>query len=178
MPRIIETVDGCHKWLMRNAPAENVSVINGIFKYTVMKISNVMISDFKKLEDSHKEHTHLSNLFTRDTLMFNENIAMSYARMMNKFYCLDIRSSYLFLIDEPAEYLNNGEFPKDLKWKFMSYQDGMNFSMVPANERDVSAKYMYRNKYIFASERHTFIIADLYSREYQYGLLLCEPTSY
>lgn len=98
--------------------------------------------------------------------------------MMNKFYCLDIKSSYLFLIDEPAEYLNNGEFPKDLKWKFMSYQDGMNFSMVPANERDVSAEYMYRNKYISVSERHTFIIADLYSREYQYGLLLCEPTSY
>ena len=177
VPRMIETVDGCHKWLMRNAPAENAAVINGIFKYAVMKISNVMISDFKKLEDSHKEHTHLSNLFTRDTLMFNENMAMSYARMMNKFYCLDIRSSYLFLIDEPAEYLNNGEFPKDLKWKFMSYQDGMNFSMVPANERDVSAEYMYRNKYISDSERHTFIIADLYSREYQYGLLLCEPTS-
>lgn len=177
VPRIIETVDGCHKWLMKNAPAENAAVINGIFKYAVMKISNVMISDFKKLEDSHKEHTHLSNLFTRDTLMFNENMAMSYARMMNKFYCLDIKSSYLFLIDEPAEYLNNGEFPKDLKWKFMSYQDGMNFSMVPANERDVSAEYMYRNKYISASERHTFIIADLYSREYQYGLLLCEPTS-
>lgn len=85
---MIETVDGCHKWLIRNAPAENVSVINRIFKYAVMKISNVMISDFKKLEDSHKEHTHLSNLFTRDTLMFNENIAMSYARMLNKFYCL------------------------------------------------------------------------------------------
>ena len=34
---------------------------------------------------------------------------------------------------------------------------------------------MYRNKYISNSERHTFIIADLYSREYQYGLLLCEP---
>lgn len=177
VPRMIETVDGCHKWLMRNAPAENASVINMIFKYAVMKISNGMINDFKKLEDSHKEHTHLSNLFTRDTLMFNENMAMSYARMMNKFYCLDIKSSYLFLIDEPAEYLNNGEFPKDLKWKFMSYQNGMNFSMVPANERDVSAKYMYRNKYISDSERHTFIIADLYSREYQYGLLLCEPTS-
>lgn len=174
---MIETVDGCHKWLMRNAPAENVSVINRIFKYAVIKISNGMINDFKKLEDSQKEHTHLSNLFTRDTLMFNENMAMSYARMMNKFYCLDIKSSYLFLIDEPAEYHNNGEFPKNLKWKFMSYQDGMNFSMVPANERDVSSEYMYRNKYISDSERHTFIIADLYSREYQYGLLLCEPTS-
>lgn len=177
VPRMIETVDGCHKWLMRNAPAENVSVINRIFKYAVIKISNGMINDFKKLEDSQKEHTHLSNLFTRDTLMFNENMAMSYARMMNKFYCLDIKSSYLFLIDEPAEYHNNGEFPKNLKWKFMSYQDGMNFSMVPANERDVSSEYMYRNKYISDSERHTFIIADLYSREYQYGLLLCEPTS-
>lgn len=177
VPRMIETVDGCHKWLMRNAPAENVSVINRIFKYAVIKISNGMINDFKKLEDSQKEHTHLSNLFTRDTLMFNENMAMSYARMMNKFYCLDIKSSYLFLIDEPAEYHNNGEFPKNLKWKFMSYQDGMNFSMVPANERDVSSEYMYRNKYISDSERHTFIIADLYSREHQYGLLLCEPTS-
>lgn len=92
---MIETVDGCHKWLMRNAPAENVSVINRIFKYAVIKISNGMINDFKKLEDSQKEHTHLSNLFTRDTLMFNENMAMSYARMMNKFYCLDIKSSYL-----------------------------------------------------------------------------------
>ena len=95
-PELIETVDGCHKWLMRNAPAENVSVINRIFKYAVIKISNGMINDFKKLEDSQKEHTHLSNLFTRDTLMFNENMAMSYARMMNKFYCLDIKSSYLF----------------------------------------------------------------------------------
>mgnify|MGYP004659128361 CR=1 FL=1 len=29
VPRMIETVDGCHKWLMRNAPAENALLSTG-----------------------------------------------------------------------------------------------------------------------------------------------------
>lgn len=175
IPRIIETVDGCHKWLINNAPAENADIINTIFKYTVIKLANGMISDFNKLGDENYNHTHLSNLFTRDTLMFDENMAMSYAQMMNKFFCLDIKSSYLFLFEEPVEYRNKGKFPSDEKWCFMSYQKDKDFYMLPSEERSVSAEYMYRNKYISDSERHTFIIADLYSREYQYGLLLCEP---
>lgn len=176
-PRIIEVIDGGHKWLIDNSPAENIDIINKLFKYSVIKISNRMINDFKRLEDRQKNHTHLSNLFTRDTLMFNENMAMSYARMMNKFFCLDIRSSYLFLMDEPAEYHNKGEFPTGLDWRFMSYQIGKDFNMVPKEEQCVSAEYMYKNKYISDTERHTFIVADLYSREYQYGILLCEPDS-
>ena len=68
IPRIIETVDGCHKWLINNAPAENSDIINTIFKYTVIKLANGMISDFNKLGDENYNHTHLSNLFTRDTL--------------------------------------------------------------------------------------------------------------
>ncbi|MGN0665498.1 MAG: diguanylate cyclase [Huintestinicola sp.] len=175
VPRIIETADGCHKWLMRNAPPENAEIINTVFKYTIIKLANGMISDFTKLGDENKDHTHLSNLFTRDTLMFNENMVMSYAQMMNKFYCLDIRSSYLFLLEEPAEYRNKGKFPSGEKWCFMSYQKDKEFLMVPGAERSVSAEYMYRNKYISDDERHTFIAADLYSREYQYGILLCEP---
>lgn len=177
VPRIIEIVDGIHKWLLESAPLGNYDIINKIYKYVVIKISNGMISDFKKLEDEHKEHTHLSNLFTRDTLMFNENMAMSYAQMMNKFFCLDIKSSYLFLLDEPAEYHNQGKFPSNLQWRFMSYQRGQIFYAVPKEERSVSAEYMYRNKYIPDNERHTFIVADLYSREYQYGILLCETVS-
>lgn len=177
IPRIIETVDGCHKWLINNAPAENAEIINTIFKYTVIKLANGMISDFNKLGDENYNHTHQSNLFTRDTLMFDENMAMSYARMMNKFFCLDIKSSYLFLFEEPVEYRNKGKFPTDEKWCFMSYQKDKDFYMVPPEERRVSAEYMYRNKYISDDERHTFIIADLYSREYQYGMLLCEPSN-
>lgn len=177
IPRIIETVDGCHKWLINNAPAENADIVNTIFKYTVIKLANGMISDFNKLGNENHDHTHLSNLFTRDTLMFDENMAMSYAQMMNKFFCLDIKSSYLFLFEEPVEYRNKGKFPTDEKWCFMSYQKDKDFYMLPSEERSVSAEYMYRNKYISEDERHTFIIADLYSREYQYGLLLCEPDS-
>lgn len=175
IPGIIETVDGCHKWLSNNAPAENADIINTIFKYTVIKLANGMICDFNKLNDENNDHTHLSNLFTRDTLMFDENMAMSYAQMMNKFFCLDIKSSYLFLFEEPVEYRNKGKFPSDEKWCFMSYQKDKDFYMLPSEERSVSAEYMYRNKYISDDESHTFIIADLYSREYQYGLLLCEP---
>lgn len=175
VPRIIETVDGCHKWLMKNAPAENTEMINSVYKYTFIKFANRLINDFNKLEDGHKDHTHLSNLFTRDTLMFNENMAMSYAKMMNKFFCLDIKSSYLFLLDKPMEYRNKGKFPDTEKWCFMSYQKDKEFSMVPNEERNVRAEDIYRNKYISPDEQHIFVAADLYSREYQYGLLLCEP---
>ena len=175
VPRIIETADGCREWLIKNAPCENNDIINKIFKYTITKFANRMISDFNKFEDEHKDHTHLSNLFTRDTLMFNENMEMNYAQMMNKFFCLNIKSSYLFLLDEPSEYRSNGEFPSNVNWRFMSYQKNMEFNMIPYSERNVSSEYMFKNKYISSDERHTFIVADLYSREYQYGMLICEP---
>lgn len=175
VPRIIEIVDGGHKWLTENAPAENTDIINKLFKYVVIKISNGIISDYKSYEDEFKKHTHLSNIFSRDTLMFNEDMAISYAQLMCKFHCLDIKSSYLFLLDEPAEYHNNGEFPSGAQWRFMSHQHWEEYDMVPKEERCVSAEYMYKNKYIPDYEQHIFIVADLYSREYQYGILLCEP---
>ena len=68
---MIESVDGCHKWLMRNAPAENVSVINRIFKYTVIKISNGMINDFKK---TAKRSTHIFPIFSQGTLLCSMKI--------------------------------------------------------------------------------------------------------
>ena len=83
-----------------------------------------MISDFKSLGDGYKEHTRLSNHFSRDTLMFNEDMAISYAQMMNKFFCLDIKSSYLFLFEEPVEYRNKGKFPTDEKMVFHVLSEG------------------------------------------------------
>ncbi len=178
VPRVIEVFDGGHSWLLRHAPADNFEIINKLFKYSVKKISSAIISDFNSLDGEYRDHTHFSNLFSRDTLMFNEDMQMNYARMMNKFYCLDISSSYLFLLDEPAEYHNGEDFPSNKQWRFMSYQQGQNFFMVPKDEQSVSAEYIYTNKHIPTDKRHTFIIADLYSREYQYGILLCEPESY
>ena len=45
---------------------------------------------------------------------------------------------------------------------------------VPLENQVVDAPAIFDNSFIVDNGRHTYILVDLYSREYQYGVLLCE----
>lgn len=176
-PCVVSVMDGAYMWLINNAPPENYPTVNRLFKYFFFKISTLMISDKKLTMDKYGAHTHDSNLFIRDTLMFGENSLYSYSQMMNKFHCIGLRSSYLYLLNEPVVYRDHGEFNIGETVRFAAYQRSEQHFMVPETQRNLPPQQVFTNPLVCDEKRHTYIAADLYSLEYQYGLLLCEPES-
>ncbi len=123
------------------------------------------------------DYAHSTNLVIRESLMFGEDLKNGYANVLSKLYALDLKKSYLYLLREPVIYHNGDFFSQDVQWQFKAYQDGVHAFAIPNEEQNVTPEYMFNNPFISDDERHTFIVVDLYSREYQYGILISEIQS-
>lgn len=176
--KIITVLDAAANWIKKNTKTAKKDEAADYIKKTLYK--KLMISLVSDLNDAHSnafEQMHVSNLVIRDTLMFSENLQSSYASMLKKLYALNIKNSYLYTLEKPIMYRKRTLFPTDVMWNFKSRQSDKEVFTIPEYEQPILSEMLYKNRYISEHSRHTFIAVDLYSREYQYGMLLCEITS-
>ncbi len=136
-------------------------------------------SFFATSEDSKRlfDYAHNTNLVIRESLMFGDDLKDGYSNVLSKLYALDLKTSYLYLLDEPMVYRNGEVFPQEVQWKFKAHQEGVHAFSVAEEQQNVKTDFLFDNAFIRDDERHTFIVVDLYSREYQYGVLICEICS-
>ncbi len=123
------------------------------------------------------DYAHNTNLVIRESLMFSDDLKEGYANVLSKLYALDLKTSYLYLLHEPMVYRNGEIFPQTVQWKFKAHQEGVHAFAVSEEQQNVKMDFLFDNAFIKDDERHTFIVVDLYSREYQYGVLICEIQS-
>lgn len=176
--KIIDVLDYFCSWIYDSADNRKKVRAAEILRQSVCrKLIGGLISELNFSGNVTNAKTHSSNLVIRETLMFGENMSQLYAHILSKLYCLNINTSYLYLLEKPTAYYAGNFFPIDVGWSFKSYQYGDKTYTVPLSEQNITAERLYKNKYIDVNKRHTFVAIDLYSREYQYGMLLCEPES-
>lgn len=173
-----ELIDSGYRYLMRKCSAENEPYIRRLYNFFYKRINLDIAADYHTLEVKHKLAVHYDNIVLRDALMIGENLRESYSKMLKTLHLIGADSSYSYIFSEPVEYHMGERFPADkLDFYFSGYAFGRDVHSIPEDERRRSASEIFTDELFDGDKRHTLIAADLFCKEYQYGMVLCEPHS-
>lgn len=175
---IHELIDSGYRYLMRKCAAENEPYIRRLYNFFYKRINLDIASDYHILEEKHKLAVHYDNIVLRDALMIGENLRESYSKMLKSLHLIGADSSYSYIFSEPMEYRMGEHFPAEkMDFYFSGYAYGREVFTIPEENRKMSAQEIFTDKLFNDEKRHTLIAADLFCKEYQYGMVLCEPHS-
>lgn len=129
-----------------------------------------------RLTDATREliqMNHNMNILSRDMLMLGEEAEQSYLRILNCLTNADIQSSYLFTLKEPTPFLHHNTWQQP-DYVFLKAYLQKGKAILPARtKQQIPIHDIYRNPFL-PEERKTYVLIDLYSREMQYGFMLCD----
>lgn len=176
--RIVDVFEFACTWISNVTQDEKrVKAMDCVRMAVYRKLMGGLIADLNVANNGALEYAHNANLVTRETLMYSGDLKRSYANILTKLHCIGIKKSYLYRLTEPMVYRRGSFFAKNVEWRFEAYQEDMDTYVVETEERNITSSNMYCNSYMSREKRYTHIVVDLFSREYQYGILLCEIDS-
>lgn len=134
-----------------------------------------LIENVQQAENSRKliMTNHNMNVFSRDMLMLADDSDDSYLCIMNSLTEAGIKNSYLFTLKEPVAFHpgDNWIQPNQIYLR-ASLNDGRAF--VPRKTAQlINIQNIYDHPHM-SDTRNTYVMIDLYSRDLQYGFLLCD----
>ena len=116
---------------------------------------------------------HNMNNFSRDMLSLADESEESFVHIMQSLTEAYIQNCFLFTLKEPVAYNNDNEWqtPKQVYLR-ACLNNGRAF--IPRkSSQTMSIEEIYRHPYM-TDDRRSYVMIDLYSRELQYGFLLCD----
>ena len=116
---------------------------------------------------------HSLNIVNRDTLMFGAENVRDYTKILDVFNVSVIQDYYLYLFKAPRTYLPGKCFKKPEDIYLRAYRNGDEVTELPRLEQRLKFGQIYENPYL-PKERRTYILIDIYSREQQYGVMMCD----
>lgn len=162
----------CDKAISITSSDERKSEIYKIFMTFYKETLEFTHNENKIYSEEIKSNFHKANSIMSSVIEGYESNSRNPLNVMHRFNNINIRSSYLYLHEEPVishsrydwvqpsfEMLNSFH----LNSKFRSFSSG----------KKIQPKYLFNNKYM-PEYRFTFIASPIYCREENYGLLLCE----
>lgn len=134
-----------------------------------------LIENVQQAENSRKliMTNHNMNIFSRDMLMLADDSDDSYLCIMNSLTEAGIKNSYLFTLKEPVAFHpdDNWVQPNQIYLR-ACLNDGRAF--VPRKTAQlINIQNIYGHPHM-SDTRNTYVMIDLYSRDLQYGFLLCD----
>lgn len=129
--------------------------------------------DYKKKLQDMIHMNHRMNIVNRDMLMFGNSNVYNYANFLEAFTIANINSCYMYLLSKPSEHHENHTWTLPEAIYLRSYRIGEEVVEIPRSKQRLSIDEIFNNSYL-DKERRTYIIIDIYSRELQYGILMCE----
>ena len=134
-----------------------------------------LIENVQQAENSRKliMTNHNMNIFSRDMLMLADDSDDSYLCIMNSLTEAGIKNSYLFTLREPVAFHpgDNWVQPNQIYLR-ACLNDGRAF--VPRKTAQlINIQNVYDHPHM-SDTRNTYVMIDLYSRDLQYGFLLCD----
>ena len=168
-------LDTAFNWCRARCKDKSRHVLEKIYEYFYKRISGNVMASYREQKQSFKDTTHINNLFIRDTMMLDGVLRDSYSTILKRISDVGADTAFLYIFKEPIEHHMGEAFPDDVQWFFKSYAYGNETHSVSPIEQRISPHEIYKNKYLCAERQHVFIVADLYSAEMQYGIMLLEP---
>ena len=117
---------------------------------------------------------HQMNIVNRDMLMFGDSNSSRYCEFLEAFTLDGVPSCFLYLFYHEIE--NTDPFT----WKLPSYiylrafRKGQCVTELPRTKQRISVDHIFDNEHIDNDTRKTYVLIDIYSREMQFGVFMCE----
>lgn len=141
-----------------------------------MELDNIdreYLEEYRQRLKMMLDMNHSLNIVNRDTLMFGADNVRDYTKILDVFNVSVIHDYYLYLFKAPCTYLPGKRFKKPEEIYLRAYRNGDEVKELPRVDQRMKFEQMYENPYL-QKERKTYILIDIYSREQQYGVLMCD----
>lgn len=143
-----------------------------------VKVRKKAISEEKETEYLKKlsmmvDMNHTMNIVSRDMLMFGSSSNQNYTKILHALTLKNVSSYFLYMINKPIPYHQDHSWRLPEAMYLRAYKKGEQAEELPRAKQRISMDELFSNAY-YSEERKTYIIIDIYSRELQYGILVCD----
>ena len=128
---------------------------------------------YKKKYEKVLDINHQMNIVNRDMLMFDMDGSNRYQELLEAFSIEAIPSCYLYLYYHEIENRDYFDWTLPANLYLPAYRNGENVTALSRDQQRVSSDSLFRDIHL-PDERKTYVLIDLYSREMQYGIFMCE----
>lgn len=136
-------------------------------------ISEEMESEYINKLTMMVDMNHRMNIVNRDMLMFGNSSDKNYARFLDAFAIDEVSSCYLYMMNKPTVYEQGKKWRLPESMYLKAYKIGYEVVELPRSLQRVPMNELFSNP-CYSEERKNYIIVDIYSRELQYGILVCD----
>lgn len=143
-----------------------------------VKARKKMISGEKETEYLNKlsmmvDMNHVMNIVSRDMLMFDNGGNHNYAKILEALTMNNVSSYFLYMMNKPVEYYQDQKWYLQESMYLRAYKTDKEVQELPVEKQRILGHELFSNAY-YLDERKTYVIIDIYSRELQYGILVCD----
>ncbi len=145
---------------------------SGMKKERQMFSEEVMM-EYEAKKQSFIDANHRLNIVTRDMLMVGDGGENNFSAFLNVLQLESNTCSHLFMLDEPIEYRNKENFDKVDKLYLQAFKMNNKVVEYTKNEKKLQLEEVFDSKW-YGEKPKNYIVIDIYSREKQYGVLICD----
>ena len=160
-------------WIVRNCRRENISMIREIYRMLRSRYNQAR----RKAAPAYDDMAHREKVFIQDSLMVGMDLKDSYSEILRRLCNINVKTSYLYILDKPIIHNYGFDFPTDLTWEFKAYSYGANTFSLPEKAQKMYTAEVFKNSFLVSDRPRIIVATPLYTAETQYGLVLLEPES-
>ncbi|MBQ8107283.1 MAG: substrate-binding domain-containing protein, partial [Ruminococcus sp.] len=121
---LFDLIDSVYEWTAEQNHGENIRQIREIHDHIYKQLCVIISVGQKVIQDRFVMRSHMDNIFIRDTLMVDDDLKESYAKIMRRLCDVGALTGYLYIFDEPIIHRLHQSFPDNVTWNFKSYNYG------------------------------------------------------
>ena len=154
-----------------NTTFVNRESLTGV-KQKEKKITEDMLIEHKKTITSMLYMNHMMNICTRDMLMFNSESIGDYTGILNGLNINEISECYIFVLPKPVACYSNKDAIRSSSLYLKAYRKNHQIVVPDPSKQHVYIDELFSHPCLKDSNK-TYFVLDIYSREWQYGILVC-----
>lgn len=162
---------------MVNTTFVNRTSVSGQAMSSTELTKDTELNYIRKIQNM-KYINHQLNVVTRDMLMFDRGSIKNFSGFLAAFDLAGVESCYLFMLDKPIEYHESEYVNVVNTLHLQAYKEGDEIVELSRGDITISKDDLFSYEG-FRKKGKNYIVIDIYSREIQYGILVCDlPLDY
>lgn len=137
-------------------------------------VTDYLMHTSLRTEKKQSEITHNTNIMARDMLMSDSLGERSFQTILTNLPMLNIEHSFLYTYETPIQHIFREEWVRPEHILLKAYQKNDQANSIPRTKQKMKCSEVFRNEFIDDGVRHTWVMHDIYSCDWQYGVFICD----